>query len=1099
MMKTILFTCTLILTFCSNSFAQRGKKQQSTNEPVYKSGTFSGLSFRNVGPAFTSGRVADIAINPKNPFEYYVAVASGGVWKTTNSGTTYHPIFDGQGSYSIGCVTIAPSNENVVWVGTGENNNQRSVAYGDGVYKSMDGGKSFKNMGLKSSEHIGKILIHPEDENTVYIAAYGPLWSKGGERGVYKTTDGGKTWDRVLDISEHTGISDMVMDPRDPDVIYAAAHQRRRHVWTYIDGGPETAIYKSIDGGKTWDKLSNGIPGGDLGRIGLAISPADPDYVYAIIKASDKKGGFFRSTDRGASWKKMSDYQTSGNYYQEIICDPLDKNKVFSMNTWLHHTEDGGKNFKRTGEKSKHVDNHCIWIDPNNTDHWLVGCDGGIYETWDHAGNWQFKPNLPITQFYKVAVDNAKPFYNIYGGTQDNNSMGGPSRTLNNAGIANSDWYITNGGDGFESQIDPEDPNIVYAQAQYGWLVRYDKKSGERIGIQPMPAKGEAPFRWNWDAPLLISPHNHKRLYFCANKVFRSDDQGNTWKAISDDLSRQLDRNKLKVMGRVWGMDAVMKNKSTTIYGNIVAFDESPVREDMLYVGTDDGLIHISENAGGNWKKIDGVSGVPARTYVNMLLASKHDENVVYAAFNNHKQGDFKPYLYRSTDKGTTWTSISSNLPERGSVYSIAEDHENKDILFAGTEFGVFFSVNGGKEWTKLSSGIPTIAARDLAIQERENDLVVASFGRGFYVLDDYSPLREVTPELLEKEAHIFAVKDGLMYIPTNPLGLRGKSAQGESYYTAPNPEYGVTFTYYVKDKLQTIKERRQELEKELKKEGKDVFYPTMAEIHAEDNGEKPYLLFVIKDDQGNAVRKIKTGPKSGINRISWNFRHASTSPIKLKHGKPGRYSMADDGPLALPGTYTVELYSAVDGHIHLLNEAVKFEIKPLNNQTLLAADKSALLKFQKQVSELRRSVNGTAKLMGEVNNRIKYLKAAVQQYPSVPVGLMAEVKAMEHHMQSLEVSMWGDKSKSSRDFETYPGITDRIGTIVYQLWFTTTAPTQTQIDGYTTAMEEYKPVFEKLQMVIKEVEDLESKLKSYDVPYLPGAYKGWKEEQDKE
>ncbi len=1095
-MKTVILSFTLLTLFGSISFAQKkGKGDDKSDDATYKSSTFSGLSFRNVGPAFTSGRVADLAVNPNNPFEYYVAVASGGVWKTTNSGTTYQPIFDAYGSYSIGCLAMAPSNSNVVWVGTGENNNQRSVAYGDGVYKSEDGGKSFKNMGLKASEHIGKIIVHPTNENIVYVAAYGPLWAPGGDRGVYKTTDGGANWERILEISENTGVNDIVMDPRNPDVLYAAAHQRRRHVWTYIDGGPETAIYKSIDAGKTWNKLSNGIPGGDLGRIGLAISPANPDYIYAIIKASGKKGGFFRSTDRGASWNKMSDYQTSGNYYQEIICDPKDPDKVFSMSTWLHHTEDGGKTFKQTGEKHKHVDNHCIWIDPQNTDHWIVGCDGGLYETWDHATNWQFKPNLPITQFYKVAVDNATPFYNIYGGTQDNNSMGGPSATLNNAGIANSDWYITNGGDGFESQIDPVDPNIVYAQAQYGWLVRYDKQSGEKIGIQPMPAKGEAPYRWNWDAPLLISPHNHKRLYFAANKVFRSDDQGNTWKAISGDLSRQLDRNKLKVMGRVWSMDAVMKNKSTTIYGNIVAFDESPKKENLLYVGTDDGLIHVTENGGDNWTKIDGVSGVPARTYVNMLLASQHDENVVYAALNNHKNGDFKPYLYKSSDKGKSWTSISGNLPDRGSVYSIAEDHVNPNLLFAGTEFGVFFSVDGGKEWTQLKSGIPTIAARDLAIQKRENDLVVASFGRGFYVLDNYAPLREVTPELLKKDAHIFAVKDGLMYIPTNPLGLRGKSAQGESYYTADNPEYGVTFTYFIKDKLQTIKQQRQDAEKKLKKDGKDVFYPSKEAIRAEDNEEKPYLMFVIKDSDGNIVRKMKTGPKSGINRISWNFRHASTSPIKLSQGKAGRYSMPDDGPLALPGTYTVELYQSVNGTISKIHDAVSFNIKPLNNQTLLAQDKAALLKFQQEVAELKRSTNGASSLARETSKRIKHIKAAIQQYPSVPLEMMAELKPLEEQMDSFELKMWGDKSLSSREFETSPSISGRVETIVYQLWHTTTAPTSTQRDGLKTAKEEFEPALEELRNVVKKVTALEAKLAEYNSPYTPGRDENWKGE----
>jgi len=1094
-MKTIFFTFTLLFLFCSNSQGQKNKKSNSNSELTYKASSFTGIAFRGIGPAFTSGRIADIAVNPDNPFEYFIAVASGGVWKTSNGGTTYTPLFDNQSSYSIGCIAMAPSNSNIIWVGTGENNNQRSVAYGDGVYKSEDGGKSFKNIGLKNSEHIGKIVIDPSNSDVVYVAAYGPLWSKGGERGVYKTTNGGSTWDKVLDISENTGVSDIVMDPRDPNVLFAAAHQRRRHVWTYIDGGPESAVYKSKDGGATWDKLSNGLPGGDLGRIGLAISPANPDYVYAIIKASGKAGGFFRSTDRGASWKKMSDYQTSGNYYQEIVCDPLDKDKIFSMNTWLHHTENGGKSFMKTGEKHKHVDNHCIWIDPANTNHWIVGCDGGIYETWDHAANWQFKSNLPLTQFYRVAVDNATPFYNIYGGTQDNNSMGGPSRSLNNAGIVNADWYITNGGDGFESQIDPVDPNIVYAQAQYGWLVRYDKKSGEKIGIQPMPAKDEAPYRWNWDAPLLISPHNSKRLFFCANKVFRSEDRGNTWTAISEDLSRQIDRNKLKVMGRVWGMDAVMKNKSTSIYGNIVAFDESPLKENLLYAGTDDGLIHSTLDGGQNWIKIDGIEGVPDKTYVNAIVASKHNENTVYAAFNNHKNGDFTPYLYTSNDNAKTWTSIAANLPKRGSVYSIAEDHENENLLFAGTEFGVFFTVDKGKEWTQLKSGIPTIAARDLAIQERENDLVVASFGRGFYVLDNYAPLREITPELLKKKSHIFKIKDGLMFVPSNPLGLRGKSAQGESYYTAPNPEFGVTFTYYVKDKLKSLKEIRQAKEKELAKAGKDVFYPTMEEILAEDNEEKPYLLFIIKNEKGESVRKIRTGPKSGINRISWNFRLTTTSPIKLSKGKTGRYSMADEGPLALPGTYTVELYESVNGKINLLHEAVRFTIKPLNNQTLLAKDKAALLEFQNQLSELRRRVSGASSILSETNNKIKYLKSAIQNYPSVPLELFAETKSLEGEMLSIQLKLHGNSSRSRREFETYPSISSRIGTAVYQLWHTTTSPTTTQKQGYQIAKEEFEPIMKKLNEMVAKVASLEEKMSQYGVPYTPGRTNNWKQD----
>ena len=489
-------------------------------------------------------------------------------------------------------------------MGSGENNSQRSVGYGDGVYRSSDGGKNWENVGLKTSEHIAKIIVDPRDSKIIYAASQGPLWSAGGERGLYKSTDWGNTWKQILKISEHTGVTDIVIDPRNPDVIYAASYQRRRHVFTLINGGPESAIYKSTDGGENWDKLKSGLPSVDMGRIGLAISPVNPDYVYAIIEAANDKGGFFRSTNRGATWEKQNSMiARSPQYYMEIFCDPINVDKVYSLDTWTKVTTDGGKTFNRLGNKHRHVDDHALWINPNNTNHILIGGDGGIYETFDGAENWHFKNNLPVTQYYKVATDNSEPFYYVYGGTQDNNTHGGPSRTVKANGIMNSDWFVTLGGDGFETQIDPLDPNTVYSQYQYGGLVRYDRKSGERISIIPVEGKGEEAYRFNWDSPLLISPHKNTRLYFCANKVFKSEDRGNSWEIISTDLTRQLDRNKIPVMGKIWSVDAVSKNASTSQYGNIVAFTESHVKEGLLYAGTDDGLIQVSKDGGKSWKK----------------------------------------------------------------------------------------------------------------------------------------------------------------------------------------------------------------------------------------------------------------------------------------------------------------------------------------------------------------------------------------------------------------------------------------------------------------------------------------------------------------
>ena len=605
----------------------------------------------------------------------------------------------------------------------------------------------------------------------------------------------------TLEISEHTGVAEIAIDPTNSDILYASAHQRRRREWTYIGGGPESGLFKSTDGGETWREINEGLPKTEMGRIGLAVSPVDPDYIYAIVEARNDKKGFYRSTNKGESWNKMSDYKTSGNYYQEIVCDLTDKNKVFSMNTWLHHTEDGGKSFKATGEKNKHVDNHCMWIDPSNPDHWVVGCDGGIYETYNHAADWKYYSNLPIIQFYKVATDNDSPFYNIYGGTQDNNSMGGPSATINNAGILNSDWFITNGGDGFESAIDPENPNISYAQAQYGWLVRYDKASGERTPIQPMPGKAEEAIRWNWDAPLIISPHDNKTLYFCANKVFKSTNRGDDWKTISPDLSQQLDRNKLEVMDQVWAIDAVMKNKSTTKYGNIVAFDESPIIKGLLYAGTDDGLIQTSLNDGASWSNTNSFPGVPENTRINMIVASLHDENVVFATLNNHRSGDFKPYVMKSADKGKTWKSISGNLPERGSAFAIRQDHVDADLLFAGTEFGCFFSNNGGESWSKLA-GLPTIAVYDIDIQKRENDIVVGTFGRGFYVLDNYTPLRSLSTENLSKKAILFPIKRCLAICAFCPIRVARNRITGEQICGMLKIQLLVRFSPFTSKKL---------------------------------------------------------------------------------------------------------------------------------------------------------------------------------------------------------------------------------------------------------------------------------------------------------
>ncbi|MFN7116980.1 MAG: glycosyl hydrolase [Saprospiraceae bacterium] len=1073
-----------------NKPAETAKKEEKKEHYLDKI-SLGGLKFRSVGPAITSGRVIDLAVHPTNPKVWYIAVASGGVWKTENAGITFTPLFDAQSSYSIGCITLDPNNPNVIWVGSGENNNQRSVAYGDGVYKSEDSGKSWQNVGLKNSEHIGKIVVDPRNSDVVYVAAYGPLWKEGGERGVYKTMDGGKTWELSLKLDEHTGANDILIDPRNPDVLYAATHQRRRHVFTYVGGGPGSTIYKSKDGGKTWAKANGGLPGGDVGRIGLAMAPSDPEVLYAMVEANDGKGGVFKSTNRGASWEKQSGYFTSGNYYVEMVVHPHDPNTIYSLDVFNQISRDGGKTWQMLGEQYKHVDNHVIWIDPKDTDHLIVGCDGGLYESFDHAKTWLFKENLPITQFYKVTTDNSTPFYYIYGGTQDNFSMGGPSRTRNEHGIMNSDWFMTQGGDGFESAVDPENPNIVYAQLQHGVIVRYDRASGEQTGIQPKPGKGEDEFRWNWDSPLMVSRHKSTRLYFAANKVFRTDDRGDSWTAISPDLTRQIDRNTLTVMGRVQSIDAIAKNQSTSQYGNIVAFSESPVNENLLYVGTDDGLIQVTEDGGKTWRKLESekIAGVPERSYVNFILASQHDANVVYAAFNHHKYGDFKPYIYKSNDKGRTWTSIVNNLPQRGSTYCIAEDHIDKDLLFVGTEFGVFTTVDGGQYWKQIKAGLPTIAVRDMDIQRRENDLVLATFGRGFYVLDDYSPLRQIKEADLQANAKIFPVKDGLIYVEALPLGLREKGFQGHSHYTAPNPPIGATFTYFIKDEVKTLKQKRQEAEQEKIKKNEPIRYPTYEELLAEQREEAPYLLFTIQDMSGNIIRKLKTGVNKGVNRVTWDGRFASVNPVSLTPPAfDNPFADKDEGSLAMPGEYTVSLAQFANGEFKELVPPTKFNLQTLGGVTLPTADRKALVQFQREAQELQRAVAGANNTMSDINNRLRFIRKAAEMVSVAHPDLAKDLKAIDDKLYKIRLAMYGDQNAARLDKPTKTAIGDRVYGITNDMWRSTSVPTKMQRDALQIANEEFKPLLAELRTLLDvDIKNLEKKLEAAGAPYTPG------------
>lgn len=1060
--------------------------------PALNSSLFNSINFRSVGPALTSGRIVDFAVNPKNKYEYFIATASGGVWKTSNAGVNFQPIFDNEASFSIGCIVLDPTNPNIVWVGTGENNNQRSVGYGNGIYKSEDGGKSWKNMGLKNSEHIGEISIDHQNPQIVYVAAYGPLWKSGGERGIYKTIDGGATWKQILNVSENTGFNEVKIEPGNSNILYAAAHQRQRKVFTYIGGGPESALYKSTDAGATWKKIMNGLPSQtDIGRISIAISPVDSSTLYTIVEAADGKGGIFISKDKGASWQKRNGFFTAGNYYQEIFCDPKNIDKIFIMDSYIKYSVDGGKTLTNLPEKNKHVDNHAIWIDPDNTSHMLVGCDGGIYETFDNAENWNYKQNLPITQFYKVALDNTFPFYNIYGGTQDNFSLGGPSRTISANGVTNNDWFITQGGDGFETQVDYTNPKIIYAQSQYGGLSKFNKLTGEGLNIRPIEGEKDKPYRWNWDAPLLISKHNHNRLYFASNKVFKTNDQGNTWDTISGDLSRGLDRNTFKVMDKVWSIDAIAKNSSTDVFGQVTTLAESPLDENILFAGTDDGLIYSTINGGKNWEKYDNIKGLPAQTYINQVIASAHNKSVAYAAINHHRYGDFKPYLIKTIDGGKTWTSIAGNLPERGTVYCLAEDFKDPDLIFAGTEFGVFVTIDGGKNWIQLKGGLPTIAVRDMEIQQRDEDLVLATFGRGFYILDNYSFLRNINPESIKKTAEIFPVKPAWEYLQTYALGGSDKGFQGESFFTSPNPKPGAMFTYFLKENIKSLRELRQEREAERIKKGLPVFYPSLDSLRLEENQQSAYLLFTIKDEDGNVVRRLQAPSKNGLNRLSWDFRTDGKLPVNVSAG----INAGEQGIFVPPGNYNVGLSKFEDGIVTQLVPPVKFIVKSLVLDSLSVADKIKLYAFGKKVLELRRAATAINAIKQEQENKLKAIEIAILQTPSIDQSLTKKVLDLRKELSNINTIINGDTILQKREFETPTSIQSRIGTITESLLSTTSMPTNTSFNSYKIASQQFQNILGQIKQIQTKIGGIEKVLEENRAPYTPGRMPDWKPE----
>lgn len=856
---------------------------QSLVAGVPDSATLSSLRFRSLGPAIMSGRISDIAVPAASRAgerlgkTVYVASAAGGVWKSVNAGMNWTPIFDDQRVSSIGSVAVAPSDPDVVWVGTGESNNLRSSSWGDGVYRSGDGGTTWTHMGLPESQHVPRIVVHPTDPDIVFVASMGPLWAEGGERGLYRTRDGGRTWRAVKELGPWTGFTDVALDPRDPDIVYAVSYQRERKAYSFVAGGPESGIWKSTDGGDTWTPLTEGLPGGDVGRIGIDIARSRPNTLYATVHAEE--GGIFRSDDAGLTWTRTAELQSIPWFFGQIRVNPRDAEQVYHLGVQLQVSDDGGRTFRRIAANT-HADHHAMWIDPSDPDHLIIGNDGGLYFSYDRGETWDFAVNLPVSTFYAVGVDMRDPYW-VYGGLQDNGTWGAPVRTLGRSGPGNPEWIRAGGGDGFYTVIDPTDHTVVFLESQNGGLRRVDMATGEGKSIRPVPEEGEAPYRYNWSAPLLISPHDHRTLYFGANYLFRSTDRGDTWEKLGGDLTRALDRDILPIMG-LNGPGGLGRHDGTAEFGNLSTIDESPLRRGLLYAGTDDGLLQVTRDGGRTWTRIDSFPGVPRMTYVSRVVASAHDEGTAYITLDGHRSNDFAPYVLRTTDYGRTFESITGGLPE-GSVYVIREHARNPDVLFVGAEYGVFVSIDRGASWSVLDNGIGPAPVHDLVLHPRDNDLVVGTHGRGIYVLDDITPLERLADAAGTATAVVFEPRPATIHHPRPTTSLPGNRT-----YATSNPPSGATLTYWMPP------DTRPDVEARL----------------------------VVLDGSGDVVRELPAPVDPGIHRVQWDLRHEPPPAVQSPRGNEGGDDEEErtprqrqlQGPWVLPGTYAVELQLSADG-----------------------------------------------------------------------------------------------------------------------------------------------------------------------------------------
>jgi len=1015
-MKKGIFSSRLLLVLCMGlalSLFLGAKKAKKEPEPLLKESILDGLRWRCIGPSNMGGRIDDFAVVESNPKIIYAGTASGGVWKTTNNGVTWEPIFDDQITSTIGDVTVAPSNLGIIWVGTGEPNNRQSSSWGDGVYKSTDSGKTWKNMGLRDTHHIGRIVIHPTNPDIVYVAALGHLWGPNKERGLFRTMDGGKTWTNTKFIDENTGFVDVALDHENPNVLYAAAYQRRRRGWGFNGGGPGSGLYRTTDGGETWVRLTNGLPSGNTGRIGIDIYRSNPNIVYAVIE--HKEGGIFRSEDKGLTWKKMSSTNPRPMYYSKIRIDPNNDQRIWVLGASMYVSEDGGKSFSTNYVRGVHGDHHAMWINPSDSNHMVLGSDGGIYFSYDRGKTWDFVNTLPLGQFYEIGFDFRNP-YHVYGGLQDNGSWGAPSSTLNRLGVSNEDWVRIGGGDGFYTQVDPNDYNTIYAESQNGNLYRFDVRTGLSKSIRPEPNDEKERYRFNWNSPILISPHDSKTIYYGGNKLFKSKDRGETWEA-SIDLTTQQDREKLPLMGVLPTRDTLSRHDGISYYGDITTISESPLKQGLIYVGTDDGNLQVSRDGDKTWKNVvSKVPRMPKYTYVTRVVASRFKEGTAYATFDGHRNNDFKAYVFVTTDYGESWKNISGNLPKGGIVNVIREHHRNPDLLFIGTERGAYFSVDRGKTWVRFKGNFPTVPVDDIAIHPLENDLIFGTHGRSVWILDDITPLEQLTKDTLASSAYLFDIRKATMFSPYNHKGNLG-----HKFFVAQNPDFGAMISYYFKE------------------------------------GAKEDVKIAIQDSAGQQIRELK-GPKdAGVNRVAWDLRYG---PPEVAEGEAVSRRFRARGPFVLPGEYKVTLKTAGKE----MTKTVKVEGDQRIDISFedLKAQHDALMSIHK----LQPALSAAGRALDSIRNQIKKQESVLKKIPDVPAEVLESIKAVSKEIDDIRLKLQGDPSLGRRGMRF--SVRGRLSTLSRAIGRYPAAPSERHVQQIKKNSEELKTLIERINKIIE-------------------------------